>query len=419
MGSVVYRIPVMILLLYAGELQAQPYQIADCQEKARANYPLIKQYALIEKSTEFTISNASKAYLPQVSVTAIGGYIIKGLPSLMPGSESSTDKLQFIGIGQINQTIWDGGATHAQKEITKASAEVDKASVEVALHAITERVNQLFFSILLLDEQRKLLDLLTENLNRNMKAVQLSNKIGLAYSMDVDEVKVEILKVEQRMAELNYARQGYATMLAFMMGVDPDDNIQLIKPEINIFTENSSINRPELTFYQNQRKQVEAQDKMLKVGNMPKVGLLGAGIMIQPGMSFGPEKLNSLAIAGLSLSWNTKSIYTHSNHRELSKINLERINNQQETFLFNTNLQLTQQRSDIEKQKTILEKDNEIVTLKSSIKKAYELKYQTGMGTMNQLLEATSGESDAISNRAIHEIQLLMSVFAYKTNSGN
>jgi outer membrane protein TolC len=418
MRSIVYKLVAVIPLLYAGSLLSQSYGLEDCQAKARANYPLVKQYDLIEKSTEFNISNASKAYLPQFNVTGIGGYIIKGLPSFIPGTESK-DKVQFIGIGQLNQTIWDGGATRAQKEIAGASGDVDKANVDVALHAVTERVNQLFFSVLLLDEQRNLLTLLTENLNRNIKAVKLSNENGLAYSMDVDEVKVEILKVEQRIAELVYARQGYATMLALMMGIPPDGNIQLIKPEILTFNESTTINRPELSLYQYQRKQVESQDKTIKVGNMPKVGLLGAGIMIQPGIAFGTEKLNSLAIAGLSVSWNTHSLYTNSNNRELSKINLDRINNQQETFLFNTNLQLTQERSDIEKQKHVLLKDDEIVKLKSSIKKGYETKYQNGLCTMNDLLTATNGESDAFANRTIHEIQLLKSAYDYKTTSGN
>jgi len=414
----VYKLVVVIPLLYAGSLCSQTFSLADCQAKALANYPLVKQYGLIEKSTEFTISNASKAYLPQFDLTGIGGYLIKGLPSLVPGGESK-DKIQFIGIGQINQTIWDGGATRAHKEIAKATGDVDKANVDVSLHAVNERVNQLFFSILLLDEQRNLLNLLTQNLNRNIKAVKLSNENGIAYSMDVDEVSVEILKAEQRIAELVYTRQGYATILALLMGIPSDGNIQLSKPEVMTLTESITINRPELNLFQFQRKQIESQDKMLKVGNMPKVGLLGAGILIQPGIAFGPEKMKSLAIAGLSVSWNTRSLYTNSNNRELSKINLDRINNQQETFLFNTNLQLSQERSDIEKQKAVLLKDDEIVKLKSNIKKGYEVKYQNGMCTMNDLLTATNGETDAFSNRAIHEIQLLMSAYNYKTTSGN
>lgn len=410
---------ILILLLVINAVKAQSYRIEDCQEKAQANYPLIKQYNLIEQSTDFTLSNANKVFLPQVSLTGIGGYIINGLPSLVPGAESTQDKFQFIGIGQINQTLWDGGATHSQKDIIKAGSDADKANIDVALYALRERVNQLFFGILLLDEQKNVLNILTDNLNRQLEAVKLANTQGLAYSSDVDEVRVEMLRVEQRQAEIQYVRQGYANVLALMMGIPVDGNLILIKPERVAFTDFQEINRPELSLYNYQRKLIEAQDAQIKVGYMPKVGLLGAGIMVQPGLAFGPEKLQSLALAGLSLSWNTKGLYTSSNSRQLSEITLSKINNQQETFLFNTNLQLIQQQREIEKQQIILNKDDEIIRLKSNIKKAYELKYLNGICSMNDLLTATNGESEALGNRAQHEILLLMSVYIYKTTSGN
>lgn len=398
---------------------AQTLTIDSCYEKAKRNYPLIKQYDLINKSTEYTISNAGKSYLPQLSVTGIAGYIIKGIPSLAPPTaETSEDKFQFIGIGQLNQTIWDGGATHSQKELIKTSAQVDKAEVDVALHSIRERVNQLFFGVLLMDEQLQLLTILTDNLNRNLKAVKLSNENGLAYSSDVDEVKVALLKVEQRTIETQFVREGYMNMLALMIGEPVVTSMRFEKPIVESALI-GDIHRPELALYQHQRSQVELQNSINKVGYMPKIGLLGAGILIQPGVSLGTEKINSLALAGSSLSWNTQGIYKSSNNRELTKIGLERINVQQETFLFNTKLQLTQQNSDIEKSRTIVEKDQQIVALKSSIKNAYELKYKNGICTMNDLLLATNAETEARSNQALHEAQLLLSVYSYKTTSGN
>ncbi len=261
--------------------------------------------------------------------------------------------------------------------------------------------------------------ILTDNLTRQLEAVKLANTNGLAYSSDVDEVRVELLKAEQRLAEINHVRQGYAVMLALMMNIPADGNIQLIKPELPVFTSHEEIKRPELSLYNYQRKLTEAQDAQIKVGYMPKVGLLGAGILVQPGLAFGTEKLQSLAIAGVNLSWSTKGLYTSSNNRQLSNITRSKIDNQQETFLFNTNLQLAQQQSEIQKQQTILNKDDEIIRLKSNIKKAYELKYQNGICSMNDLLTATNGESEALGNRAQHEIQLLMSVYMYKTTSGN
>jgi len=408
------------LFAIISSLGAQTLTIDSCYEKAKRNYPLIKQYDLIDKSTEYTISNAGKSYLPQFSVTGIAGYIIKGLPSLAPSAaETSEDKFQFIGIGQLNQTVWDGGATHSQKEIIKASAKVDKAEIDVVLHNIYERVNQLFFGILLMDEQLKLQGILSENLKRNFNAVKLSNENGVAYSSDVDEVKVELLKVEQRVAEIQFVREGYINVLSMMMGEPLSATIKFQKPIVESDFDDLKIIRPELSLYQFQRNQVEAQHAFTRVSYMPKVGLLGAGIVVQPGFAFGAEKINSLAIAGLSLSWNTDGLYKSSNNRALSKISLDRINNQQETFLFNTKIQLTQQRSDIEKQRSIIEKDRQIVVLKSSIKNAYEQKYQNGMCTMNDLLLATNGETEARSNQILHETQLLLSVYAYKTTSGN
>lgn len=408
-----------LFLLLNSSSWAQVLTLDSCYEKAKRNYPLIKQYDLLEKSEEYTISNANKSYLPQISFTGIAGYIIKGLPSLAPGTESSEDKFQLIGIAQLNQTIWDGGATHSQKKIINAQTSVQKAEIEVALHSIQERVNQLFFSILLLDEQQNLLTLLTDNLNRNLKAVKLSQENGLVYSSDVDEVRVEILKTEQRIIEIQYTRKGYLEMLAMMIGQPLSSNTTFQKPLITENTELLTINRPELSLYQHQRNYTETQNLLNKVGNMPKVGLLGAGIFMEPGASLGTQKITSLAIAGLSVSWNTNNLYKSSNNRELTKLNIDRINNQQETFLFNTRLQMTQQHSDIEKQKTIILKDNDIVQLKSSIKKAYELKYQNGMCTMNDLLLATNGESEALSTKALHEAQLLMTYYTYKTTSGN
>jgi outer membrane protein TolC len=415
------RITLLVLIFIHGiSLLAQPLTIEECYEKAKRNYPLVKQYDLIDKSAEYNLSNASKSYLPQFSATGIAGYIIKGLPSMAPGSiETSEDKFQFIGIGQLNQTIWDGGATRSQKEIIKTTSEADKAEIDVALHSIRERVNQLFFGILLMDEQQHLLDIQMDNLNRNLKAVNLSNENGIAYSSDVDEVKVELLKAEQRMVEIRYVREGYLNMLAMMMGETMSAGMRLERPIVESGVDNLIINRPELSLYQHQRNQVESQYSLTRVGYMPKVGLLGAGILIQPGVDFGAAKINSLAIAGLSVSWNTNSIYKSSNNRELSKISLDRINNNQETFLFNTRLQMTQQGSDIEKHRTIVAKDKEIVALRTAIRRAYEQKYQNGMCSMSDLLLATNEETEARSNEAMHEAQLLLSVYTYKSISGN
>jgi outer membrane protein TolC len=407
----------LLTLLCARPSKAQ-ITLAGCQEKARANYPLIKQLELIDKSTEYNISNANKAYLPQVSLTAIEGYIINGLPSFVPGAPSDNGSFKFIGIGQVNQTIWDGGGTKVQKDMIRANSEVEKANIEVSLFALRERVNQLYFGILVINEQLRELDILKQNLQRSINKVKLSADNGLAYTSDTDEVKVELLKVEQRVDEFIYTRKSFMSMLGLMIGESLREDQVLEKPEL-VISLPGTINRPELTLYNYQRKWAEQQNASSRVGYMPKIGLLALGVRLQPGAQFGTQALQSLSLAGLSLSWNTMGLYRDKNNKSQTQVSLDRIQNQQETFLFNTNLQLTQQANDVAKQQSIISKDMQIIALRTSIKKAYEMKYQNGICSVHDLILAVNAESEANSNKALHEVQLLLSISNYNTTSGN
>lgn len=395
--------------------------IDSCYAMAERNYPLIKQYDLIERSKEYTISNANKAYLPQISITGIGAYIIKGLPTIeFPTVESAEKKdFQFIGIGQIQQAIWDGGATRTQKEVAEASAGVEKATMDVSMYELHERINQLYFGILLIDEQLRQLSILNDNLARSLNSAKLTKDQGLTYQTDVDEVKTELLNVGQREMEFNYSRKGYVDMLAFMIGTALPENVQLEKPAAVESYASLTNDRPELNVYESQLKLTEATASFDKVSVMPKFGLMAAGILIEPGMSFATENLTSLALAGVSVSWNIAGLYKLSNNKKLSQIKMDRIHNQQETFLFNNHLQLKQISSEIDRQKAILTNDDEMIALRDRIKNGYQVKYDSGTCSMNELITAINKESEARSTRALHQVQLLLSLYSYKTKTGH
>src|SRR4051812_19616154 len=201
-------ISVMCSLLAVCSLTAQTLTLDSCYALAVKNYPLIRQYDLIEKTREYTLDNAGKAYLPQVSVTAIEGYVFGGLPAA-PTAEGNSSNFKFIGLAQVNQTIWDGGATKVQKNIINAQSEMDKAGINVALHDLQSRVNQLYFGILLVSEQLKQLEVQNSMLNNNVNRIKQLNENGLAYKTDLDEIRVEQLKLSQQRTEFTYTRSGY------------------------------------------------------------------------------------------------------------------------------------------------------------------------------------------------------------------
>ena len=401
---------------FAISQEIKTLNIDSCYAMARRNYPVIKQFALIEQSKEFTISNANKSYLPQVSVTAIGGFI-GGLPST--GGETQTSDFLVIGVGQINQPIWDGGATRVQKDIASTVADVDEASAEVALYSLRQRVNQIYFGILLLDEQKKQLDTLKKNLNRTLSNVKLSMESGLAYQSDVDEVNAEVLRVEQNMIATRFTRSGYLEMLSHLTGQKLQESTVFQTPSTVQTQSVWAKGRPELNLYSSQQRLIEFQSNMNRVSNMPKLGLMGLATVIEPGVSFGPSTVSNVWVAGLSLSWNTSNLYKTSNNRQLDKIQMARITNQQEVFTFNNTLEQKQSNSEIEKQKAIVSKDKEIVQLKEKITQSYQLKYKNGLASMSDLLTTIYKESESRNEKSLHEVQLLLALYNFNTISGN
>ena len=154
-----------------------------CQQKAKANYPLVKQYDLIQKSENYSLSNADKAYLPQFSLSGKATYQseVTQLPIKLPGvTIPGLSKDQYQAVAEVNQLVWDGGIVNAQKQATKAATEVDKQKIEVDLYALKDRVNQLFFGILSLNEQLTQNDLLQKELQTNFEKITAYIQNGIA-----------------------------------------------------------------------------------------------------------------------------------------------------------------------------------------------------------------------------------------------
>jgi outer membrane protein TolC len=381
---------------------------------------MIKQFDLIEKSKEMNLSNAARAYLPQFSMTGIAS-LVYGLSEMsMLGAEAPENKHhKFLGIAQLNQVIWDGGSTKARQKIMAATAEVDRQNIEVILYTINERINQIYLGILLIDEQLKQVDILDDNLSKNLKRAETACKNGTVYPSDLDKIRVEILNSGQSRINLNSQRKAYIEMLSVMINknLDPDIQLNTLTDNGTVLTE--TINRPELSLYKQQRLLYDAQNLVYNSRIMPKIGLMGYAIGLAPGIKLGNSNMDHLLMAGVSLSWNIGGLYTRKNDRNIIKINQLMLDAQQEAFLFNTNLELKQSNEQVKRTKQLMDKDDEIISLCENIKRATEIKYENGACTMTDLVNDINAENMARQNKALHKIEYLMSIYIYKTISGN
>lgn len=403
-----YFLLAMILL----PMVVHALSLNEARSMARDNYPAIRQYRMIEQSRDFTLDNVMKVWLPQVSISAGAYGFTDILKSDKKMEQAGMDMNNFMANASvmIKQSVYDGGQIAARKKVVWAESQVQKQQLDVSMYAINEQVDQLFFGILLLDEQLKQNALLKKDLATSEQTIRSMMIGGIANQTDLDAILVERLKAEQQNESLLASRQSYLRMLGVFVGKDLAAAAETLEKPAQGYVR-ANVNRPELKYYASQNLLLDAQRKQLNTQLRPTVGIFGMG-MVHSKMS---DMLNNgMMMAGVSVSWNIGALYTRKN--DIRKIEVQRqINDsQREVFLFNNRLQNEEADGAIASLKRQIEKDEEIVRLRENIRGKSDRKVELGTKSVNELVSDINAVSLARAQKAMHEIQLLKEIYRQK-----
>lgn len=400
---------------------AQTLTIDECQQKAAQHYPAIAQFKIIEQSKDFNISNANKAYLPQFSLGAQVSWQsdVTSIPIEMPGIDiPSPDKDQYKLALELNQIIWDGGQIEAQKKSIQSNAMVEKQKLESEIYQLRERVNNLFFGILLLNEQLQQQTTLEKELQRNYDKVQSYINNGVANEADLSAVKVEQLKARQQRVQMESTREAYMQMLSALMGEEIEPQTSFEKPSIESVKQSTEIERPELKLFDAKKALLESKKGLLLAKNLPTIAAFAQGGYGKPALNLFDNKFAPFFLGGIRLSWNFGSLYTYNNEKKKIALQQTAIDTQRETFLYNLNTIIPQQQIEIEKYRKTMKDDDEIIRLRTIIREAAQVKVDNGTMTVADMLREVTAEEAAKQTKTLHEIQRLMAIYnlKYTTN---
>lgn len=406
--------------------QAQPspatLTIEACYKLARQNYPMIKQRDLLTRTKEYTVSNAAKGYLPAFSVNGQATYqsAVTTFPFTIPIKGFTLpqySKDQYKIYGEVDQNIYDGGVIKNQKQTAEANDVIQQQNLEVELYALYDRVNQLYFGALLVDEQLKQNDLTKTDVQNGIDKTKALVANGTAYRSSVDELNAQLLQTVQSRIELLAEKKAYLDMLGVFINSTVDDNTVLEKPVSPMTAD--TISRPELLAYDYQKKTADLQYDLLKAQLRPKLGFFAQGGYARPGLDVLSNNFAWYYIGGLRLSWNLGSIYTLKNQRRILDIDKQTLDIQKETFLFNTTLTQKQQNADIAKYQQLLKTDNQIIAMRESVKKAASAQLENGVLSAHDYITQVDAEDQARQNKILHEMQLLQEQYSYQNTIGN
>lgn len=406
----------LVLMVAPMVLHAQ-ITLDECQQKAMEHYPEVAQYDLIAQSEEYSIATAQRSWIPQITlsgqatwqnavaefpekftdmITAMGG-------EAMPGMA----KDQYRVALDVNQVIWDGGVSRHNKELARAQATEKRLTSDTDIYALQERVNSLFFGILLLDENYRTAESSREILEANRSMLESMYNNGAALRSDIDMVQVEIITLEQGMEQNRASREYFCKMLELFIGQEVDS---LVKP-VEIITPMTGNNRPELSLMDAKIATLDAQEGLLRTTLTPKLSVFAQGFYGNPGLDMFKAMQSRdwtwNAVLGMRMQWNVSALFTYNQDRKKLENGRSMLAVQKQVFEFNSNLQTEQQNGEIGRMRKSLDSDRQIVELRGNIRRTAQSQFEHGTLDTATLLRRIAEETTAMNNMNIHEIELL------------
>lgn len=396
--------------------------LQECQQAAERNYPLIQQYGLTEKTTQLTVENIGKAWLPQVTATAQATYQsdVTAWPEQMQAvyqqmglNMKGLRKDQYrVGI-DVSQTVYDGGMTSSRKDIARMQGAVEQAQTEVTMYQVRRRVNEMYFALLLADEQIRLNADLENTLVGSEEKLSAMYHRGTASESDYLSVKAERLKVVQQGEDIKAQRKSLAMMLSTFCGIEVRNPS---KPAAITRTTTSTLtSRPELKVIEARLRLADVQEESLDAALKPRLGVFAQGFYGYPGYNMFEDMMHHRwswnGMVGARLSWNIGALYTRKNDKAKIQLMRDMAENSRDVFMYNNTLEQIQQNENIDRYRRMMQADDEIVSLRTSVRQAAESKLSHGIIDVNDLLKEINAENSAQTQRTIHEIQMLKEMY--------
>lgn len=415
----------------SAQTASRQYTLDSCYVLARDNYPMMKQYGIIQKLGELSVRDALSSYIPQITLGGEAAYYsdVVAFPEKIEALFSQFAGMDFEGLRNdqykvlldINQNLWDGGYSGAKKAAAIAEAEVSAMKTATELYGLKSRVTEVYFGILATGAMIEQNDVAAGILKDNRDMLQACVENGVAMESDLDAIDAEILANVQNRIRLVGSRDTYIRLMSLITGRPMDTDTEFLVPEEALYRQEygeNEVKRYELELFDAQEASVEARRKMVNSSVLPSFSLFAQGYYGYPGMNMFDDMLNYKwgfnGVVGIRFRWNISGFFTKKNHLGQLDQSLRTIELQRETFLFNNRLEQIGKSAEIEQMRSIMEQDERIIGLRRSVREASEARLANGTITANDLVRDIAAETKARLDRSLHELEYLQKIYEMK-----
>lgn len=414
------------LLIIAGI----PWWDANCQEtltldeahgKLRSNYPLVKEYELHGEISKLKVKNVYTSWYPRLMLNAQATYqsdvieIGEKIP-IPNASFPEPPRDQYKISMDINQVIYDGGLVRARASLESKLAEADIKQVEINMHKLKEKLNALYFNVLLMDEYIHLFDSIIANLHETERTIETALENGVFMPSDLYALQAEIIKMEKQHQDFLESRKSSMSMLKELIGADED--YKLVCP---VFQGElmDSIKRPENELFKLQKEKLDYNNELLSATRLPKVyafSQLGYG---NPGLNMLNDEFDSFYIIGARLQWNIWDWRQTNREKQVAEVRKRIVDAEEDAFREGIYLSLERKKTEIERFRYAIQKNRELLDLRKKITSVYKSRLENGTITTGEFLEELNKELEARLGLETAKIQLTAAIIGYNTLAGD
>jgi outer membrane protein TolC len=417
---------IVFFLLFAvpvGLYAQESITLFELHTQALENAPRLADRELLEQIGELRTDQAKTSWYPTLDFNGKVSYQSDVVTVSLPDSPIPVDFPEVphdqYGLNlDIRQNIYDGGMTKQKKQYEEARTAADLQQVEVDLYGLKSRINQYYFAILVLQENRLNLGIHMSTLETRQESMRIAIEHGILLEAEMRVIEVEVLKIRQSMLELESRKKAYISALNVLCGTDLRMETQLQLPLLDGLSE-EQINRPEYTLFDLKDASLEAGKELTGANRMPVLYAFGQAGYGKPGYNIMSGVWDTYYMVGAGFKWNIWDWNTTDQEKQVIQNQQMMLKNQRETFTKEISSKLVQEEAKIEQYMLTMELDQQVLELQLEISKNAATRLSNGTITTTDYITELNKESLARNKLATHRIMLAQSITNYLTIQGN
>jgi outer membrane protein TolC len=391
--------------------RAQELTLDSAVAQALRHDRIQQQLGDIDAASALRDRDRSTAWYPQLTLNAQSTIQNEQIafPISFPGVTPPEVPLDFHRVLlNFNQTLYDGNTTRERRRLETIDADRQQLEAETRTIDLKGQVIQRYMSILVCAEQLRLLDTKTNTLEEQRQRIRAAVENGAALTSEEDALHAELITTGQERIEVETTEQRMRSDLALLTGEERNRTATLARPVVDMRADVDPTQRADVRAFGLREQALDAQVDVSTALRRPTMNLFGNAGIGSPGYNSFDDGISPMLLAGVGLQWRILDWGQLKRQRSMADLQRGDLLIERDRLLRNVDMAISAQDEEVRKMDRLLEKDNELISLRGSVAKAKSEQLTLGTATASDYITELNKENAARLGLEIHELQRIL-----------